>query len=297
MAIVDGKKIADKMLENLKSDFGELLKSDFKNTNLAAVLVGDIGIPSNPSGQASKKFLEIKEKAARRIGIGFKIYEFPEDIDQKKLEEKISEIVKDKENSGVIAELPLPKHLDTQKILDVIPPEKDPDVLSSKAQYAFFIGDSLILPPAVEAVKQIFIEHKVDTNNKKAVVFGHGILVGKPIATWLMQQGSNVKIIDEFTDKDEANELTKKADVVISGVGKPNLITDDMVKDGVVIIDFGFNPSTSSPRPELGTKAGQVVGDITKEVSDKASLVTPVPGGVGPLVVASVLKNLVLLNS
>ena len=263
---IDGKKIRDKVLEELKSEIGS------KKLRLVGVLVGD--------HSGSKKFMELKEKAAKEVGIDFKLHEFPGDISTNKLRDELNNIAKQGVNHGIIIELPLPKQINTQYILNTIPQEKDVDVLSIKAQGAFFVGKSKILPPAVEALKIVFKEHDIDVKGKNIAVFGYGVLIGKPIANWLAVQGASVFVINEFTKRPE--EISKEADIIISGVGETGLIKKDMVKDGVIVIDFGYS------------KGGK--GDIDFDsVSQKASLITPVPGGMGPIVVAAVLKNLLRL--
>ena len=263
---VDGKKIRDKVLEELKSEVGS------RELRLVGVLVGD-----HPG---SKKFMELKEKAAKEIGIDFRLYEFPGDISTNKLRDELNNIAKQGVTHGIIVELPLPEQINAQYILNTIPQEKDVDVLSTKAQGAFFVGKSKILPPAVEALKIVLEEHDVDIKGKDVAVFGYGILIGKPIANWLAVQGASVFVINEFTKNPE--EISKEADIVISGVGEAGLIKGDMVKDDAVVIDFGYS------------KDGK--GDVDFDsVSKKASLITPVPGGMGPIVVAAVLKNLLRL--
>ncbi len=264
---IDGKKIRDNILEEIKSKIGS------KELRLAGILVGD-----HPG---SRKFLELKEKAAKEAGIDFRMYEFPGNISTSKLREEINNIAKQGVNHGVLVELPLPEQINTQYILNTIPQEKDVDVLSTKAQGAFFVGKSKILPPAVEAVKIIFEEHSIDVKGKNIAVFGYGSLVGKPISNWLASQEASVFVINEFTKHPE--EISKEADIVISGVGEVGLIKKDMIKDGAVVIDFGYSDSGK--------------GDVDFDpVSKKAFLITPVPGGMGPIVVAAVLKNLITLN-
>lgn len=273
--IIDGRKIADKILGELKSEVATLRQAQGKPPYLAAVLAGD--------DTGSRRFLELKKKAAEGIGVECRIYEFPEKISNGELRKKLNQIVKATTCGGMIIELPLPAHLNTQAILNVVPEEKDPDVLSQKAQGTFFAGRSKTLPPSVEAVKQIFEEYKIEPKGKIAAVFGYGLLVGKPVSYWLTGQGAAVTVINEFTENPA--ELSQKADIIVSGVGKPDLIKPDMIKDGAVVIDFGF----------ADTEKG-IAGDVDfEEVGKKASLITPVPGGTGPIVVAAVLKNFVEL--
>ncbi len=263
---IDGKKIRNKVLEELKSEVGS------RELRLVGILVGD-----HPG---SKKFMELKEKAAKEIGIDFRLYKFSGDISTNKLRDELNNIAKQGVTHGIIVELPLPEQINTQYILNTIPQEKDVDVLSTKAQGAFFVGKSKILPPAVEALKIVLEEHDIDIKGKGTAVFGYGVLIGKPIANWLAAQGASVFVINEFTKNPE--EISKEADIVISGVGKAGLIKEDMVKDNVVVIDFGYSEDGK--------------GDVDFDsVSKKASLITPVPGGMGPIVVAAVLKNLLRL--
>jgi len=293
--VIDGRKIADRILGELKSEVAKIKKPPY----LAAVLVSPHTkrepAPAAPSGASprygvgvgddagSRRFLESKKKAAESVGIECRIYEFPEKISNGELRKKLNQIVKATTCGGMIIELPLPEYLNTQAILNAVPEEKDPDVLSQKAQGAFFAGRSDILPPSVEAVKQILEEYKIEPKGKLVAVFGYGLLVGKPVSQWLTQQGAMVSVINEFTLNAERYSLN--ADIIVSGVGKPGLIKSDMVKDDAIVIDFGF----------AGMEKG-IAGDVDfEEVSKKASLITPIPGGTGPIVVAAVLKNFVKL--
>jgi methylenetetrahydrofolate dehydrogenase (NADP+)/methenyltetrahydrofolate cyclohydrolase len=220
-----------------------------------------------------KKFIERKIKFAEDIGAETRIYELPQDISTSQLRQKMAEISHILENDGVILQLPLPEQIKTQYVLNGIIASKDVDVLSSRAFGDFATGHSKILPPVVGAIKLIFEKYNVDVRNKNIVIVGAGRLVGKPAAIWLINQEATVSILNEFTP--DISEFTKKADIIISGVGKKNLITPDMIKDGVVIID---------------------VGDADPGVAEKASLFTPAIGGLGPLTVAMVFKNLIELN-
>ncbi len=273
--VIDGRKIADKVLADLAEEIKVLRQIQDKPPKMAAVLVGDIG--------GSRRFLELKQKAAEKIGIGYEIYEFQADISTQHLQEKIGEIADDKTNDGIIVELPLPEQIDVRVVLAAIPKNKDVDVLSGKSQEDFYGNKSKILPPAVEAVKIVFEKNKISVKEKKCAVFGQGLLVGKPVSHWLEQNGAIVTEIDEFTGNPEL--LSKDADIIIAGAGKPNLIKEEMVKKGAIVIDFGYNNIN-----------GKTVGDVDFEaVSQKVSLITPVPGGMGPVVTASVLKNLIKL--
>src|SRR3989344_1197404 len=269
--IINGKEISEK----IKSSLREEIFASKKKIRLAVIKVADDAV--------TEKYLEVKKKFAETVGIDVRIYEVPKDISTNKLREKISEVIHIEENNGVIVQLPLPEGINAQYILDAIIPEKDPDVLSSKSWGKFSMGKNKILPPVVGAVKIIFDENKIELKGKNAVVVGAGRLVGKPISTWLIEEGATVSVIDENTKNPE--EYTKKADILISGVGKPKLITPDMVPDGVVAIDCGTSESS-----------GQVMGDIDPAVAEKALIFAPVPGGVGPITIAVLFKNLFELS-
>lgn len=274
--IVDGKRIAEEMLQKI----AEEVKQIGRPLKLTAVLVGDHA--------GSKKFLELKKKAAEKVGINFTTQEFSADLPEGVLASRLRSLANLPDHSGVLVELPLPRQYHQEHILNTIPIKQDVDVLSVEAQKKFFSGDFLVVPPAVEAVRVIFEKYVVNPQGKKAAVFGHGLLVGKPIAYWLYQRGAMVSVVDEFTKNPK--QYSQEADLVITGVGQPNLINAEMVKEGAVIIDFGYNQQLETGNPQL------VVGDVNfSDVEKKCSLITPVPGGVGPLVIAAVLKNLVSL--
>ncbi len=255
---------------------GEVAKLKTKPL-VAAVLVG--------AQEEMRRFLEIKEEMAKKAGFEYKWYEFSSDITTKKLRAEIVKIAKQKKVSGIILELPLPKHINQQAVLNAIPLEKDPDVLSQKAQGAFFVGRSSVMPPCPAAVKAILDYHKIDVEGKRVAVFGYGLLVGRPAAHMLASMKASVTVISRG-DANQA-ELCCQADILITGTGNVGMIKADMVKEGAIVMDFGY-----------GRAEGKISGDVDFEnVSKKASLITPVPGGVGPLVCAVALENVVKLMS
>lgn len=247
--LIDGKKISEEIKSTLRGD----------GLKLAIVQVGD--------DENSNKFIRQKIKFAEDIGAKTRLYKLPENITTAKLRQKMAEISHIKENNGVILQLPLPSHIKTQYVLNGIIPGKDVDVLSLRS----FGGK--VLAPVVGAVKLIFEKYNIDIKNKNIVIVGAGRLVGKPVANWLMNQNASFTVVDKYTE--DLKFYTLAADIIISGVGKKNLITADMIKSGVIVID---------------------VGDVAPEVAKKSSLFTPTPGGLGPLTVAMVFKNLVELN-
>ena len=260
---VNGKKIAEDLKNSLRE---EVLKLN-KKPRLGIVKVGENII--------SEKFLKMKIKFASDVGISTRTYDFPENISTSELRKKISRIVHTKEISGIIVQLPLPKHINSDYILNALPSYKDPDVLSRKS--------AGILPPVVGAINRIFEDYGVGFMAKNIVILGSGKLVGKPAAAWLMNQEATVCVLNSKSEN--IDYYLKNADIIISGVGKPGLVKSQMVKDGVVAIDCGTSESE-----------GKLIGDFEPEVANKASVFTPVPGGVGPITIAMLFSNLIALQ-
>ncbi len=271
MILMDGKALAEKIYAELRDE----VSKSAKKYRLAVILVGENAV--------IEKFVEKKKKIGEHIGIDVRVYHFPESISATELRKRIAEIVHEEKNSGVIIQLPLPPHIEKQSILNAVVPEKDVDVLSARAVGNFSVGKSRIAPTVVGAIQELFREYKIDVKGKTVAILGAGALVGKPVATWILRESSVVTVITEETPNPE--EILQKADIIISGIGKPGYITGDMVKEGVVVVDAGTSESE-----------GKIRGDVDFDsVSKKASYITPVPGGVGPLTVAMIFKNLLVL--
>ena len=274
--ILSGETIARRILSNLKK------KKTRERLSLVVVQVG-----GNP---VSLKYVEEKRKVAKELGVTFHFVVLPSNVSQTKFEQQIKKMGKDKKVSGMIVQLPLPRRLNTQRVLDCISIEKDVDVLSSASFSDFVLGTLPILPPTVAAIGLLLKKAKKNLESTKVAVVGVGRLVGLPTALWLVQQGATISLVQKGTRN--ASQLISKADIVISGVGKPGLITGKMIKRGAVVIDAGT--SVEYVRPP---RSNMIKGDIDFEsVSKKASFLSPVPGGVGPLTVACLFKNLFLLN-
>lgn len=272
MQILNGKKLAQEILENLKK---EIKKKKLK-LRLVVLRIGE-----NPISQI---FINQKKKACESVGIDFKIYNFKAGIGIQGLKKEIAKIVSNPNNSGIIIQLPLPKNLDTQEILNTIPQEKDVDVLSEDSLGKFYQGILKISPPTVNGILHLLKNYRVKLKGKNIVVVGAGRLVGFPLAIQFLKEKSTLSVLNEFTK--DASSFIKKADILVVGVGRPNLIRANMVKKGVTVIDAGCS-----------IWKGRLVGDVDfKNVSKKADYITPVPGGVGPLTVACLLENLVKLQ-
>lgn len=284
MKILDGKKLAEKILGNLKKKIEE----NKLKLRLAVVQVGE-----NPVSQV---FIEQKKKACEKTGIGFKLFKIPAKIGKLELKREIEKIVRNPKNSGVIIQLPLPKKFVAEEFLNLIPEEKDVDVLSEKSLGKFYQGTLPILPPTVQAILYFFKNYKITLSGKNIIIVGAGRLVGFPLAIHLLKEKATVSVVNEFTRNTPF--FTKKADILVSGVGWPSLIKGELLRKRVVVIDAGTSMKKGKPRRNaFGILRGRLVGDVDfKSVSKKASYITPVPGGVGPMTVACLLENLVKLS-
>lgn len=257
--IIDGKKLARDVLEQIRNDALD------KNLTLAVVIIGN-----NP---VSQKYIERKKEIGEQISVSVVVHEYPETVSTDTLLDAVRQISADPAVHGVIVQMPLPGHLDTDEILNCIPPEKDVDALGVHP---------LVFSPVVLAIQEIFNVHGVSMKDKKVVVLGKGKLVGKPVAVWAEKHGAQVTRIDRQTENQKT--LFADADIIIAGAGVPRLIKKEDVKEGVVLIDA----ATSEME-------GDLVGDIDPSAADRASVYTPVPGGVGPLTVVMLFANLLAL--
>jgi len=269
--IIDGKKISEEIIAGLKE---ERLKIK-KEIRLAVVLVGDH--PANLS------FIKQKEKTAQKLDIGFRLYQYPITIKTKELRKKVGEISRVTYNRGVVVQLPLPNHLNSQAVLNAILPQKDPDVLTERNLGSFYVNRLDILPPVVFAIDYLLRKYEIETRGKNVLIIGRGVLVGKPSAVYFLNQGATVIVANSQTQN--LNNLIENADIIVSGAGQPNLIKGDIIKEGVIIFDAS-----------VVSENGQLKGDCDLEsVKNKAKLVTPVPHGLGPISVVMLFKNLITL--
>lgn len=255
------------MAERLKEEIQEQVSG--KDMSLAVFVMGD-----DPS---SKRFVEMKRKFGDAVGITVIVEQLPKQTSTEKLISQIKESAE--KNQGIIVQLPLPKHIDTDAVRNAIPITHDIDVLSDEACAQFEKGALPILPPVVGAIADIVKQHAIDVKNKKVVVVGKGKLVGAPAAVWLKQQDADVTVLDSKSY--DISYETMKADIVVLGAGEPELLKPDMIVEGAIILDAGTSEA-----------AGRLTGDAHPACAAKASLFTPVPGGIGPLTVAVLFHNL-----
>ena len=269
MNLIDGREIREEILEDLRK---RIENSDVK-PSLVIILVGD--------NKASAVYVRQKKMAGEKIGAVVEVKKLSINTTQVELKELISGLNSTQSVHGIILQLPIPKHLDPEELSQIISPEKDVDgfVLGSKFKPATALG-------VVELLKR----SDVKIYGQKVVVVGRGKIAGKPTAELLKSEGAQVEVIHSET-KNPAS-ITKKADILVSAVGKPKLITADMVKVGAVVVDIGTTPVY--PREDDTDTKTRITGDVDFEnVSKIASKITPVPGGVGPMTVAALMQNLV----
>lgn len=287
--IFNGKQLAQKILDELKAETA----SWHQKPSVAVVSFGD-------KNENSSYILQ-KKKTADFLGFGFKQYHYSE-VDFPKAREYVNKIAKRESVSAVVVQMPLPAGIN-DSLVNVIPVEKDPDLLSDKAVGMFFNGRSLVEPPTPAAILRILKEAGVSVKNKRVAVFGYGRLVGRFLSPMLIKEGAILSIIERDVSKNETVKISQEADVIITATGEARFLTGDMVKDGVVVVDAGFSlvdpvrDREGSQRPPVSNGIdGKMTGDVDLEsVKDKASFVTPVPGGVGPVGVAELFCNVAKL--
>lgn len=255
-----------------KKELTRIEKINFSNLSLGVIQIGEDPV--------SEIYIGEKRKAAEKIGIDFNHYKFSSEIDFNDLKVEISELPDD----GLIVQLPIKANLKTQEVLNLVPFEKDIDGLNEISVGKLITGRLDILPPVVGAVDKILSEKNISLKGKNLVSVGAGRLVGRPMVSYGLSKGSTVSIIRSSTKNPK--KITKNADVIVTGVGKPEFIDETYIKKGVVVIDAGTSKVDD-----------RVVGDVDIDsVKNKAALATPVPSGVGPLTVVSLLENLIKRN-
>lgn len=271
--IIDGKALSQKLKNNMKNEV-ELLKEKGIEPCLAVIIVGD-----NP---ASRVYVNNKKKSCAELGIKSLEYALPEDTTEEELLSLINELNGDNSVDGILCQLPLPKHICEKNVINAVSPVKDVDAFHPENVGHIMIGDYTFLPCTPAGVMEMLKEYQIEIAGKNCVVVGRSNIVGKPMTMLLLKENATVTVCHSRTR--ELASFTKKADILVSAVGKPGLITEDMVKDGAVVIDVAIN------RLENGKLCGDV--DFEK-VKEKASFITPVPGGVGPMTIAVLMKNTV----
>jgi methylenetetrahydrofolate dehydrogenase (NADP+) / methenyltetrahydrofolate cyclohydrolase len=276
--LLDGKALAKKIQSELKEKITQLEPKINRPPGLAVLMVGD-----NP---ASAVYVRNKERACQRVGIASMGQHFPENATQEELTQVIIDLNQDDRVDGILVQLPLPKHLDSIALLHQIAPDKDADGLHPVNLGKLVRSEAGLRSCTPAGVMKLLQEYELALEGKKAVVIGRSILVGKPIALMLLEKNVTVTIAHSRTQ--DLGAVCREADIIVAAVGRPEMITREMVKPGAVVIDVGTN------RVETSDGKSKLVGDVAfDEVSEVASYITPVPGGIGPMTVAMLLSNTV----
>ena len=271
MNIIDGKAVSKKVKEDVKAEC-EQLKAKGVTPGLAVIIVGD--------DPASQVYVHNKEVACEACGFYSVKYALPAETTQEELNALIDKLNKDDKINGILCQLPLPSHLDDKEVINRIDPLKDVDAFHPVNVGAIMIGDYNYLPCTPAGVMELIHSTGVDVSGKKAVVMGRSNIVGKPMAMLLLHENATVEITHSRTQN--LADITKGADILVAAIGKAKFVKADMVKDGAVVIDVGMNRDEN----------GKLCGDVDfEDVKDKCSFITPVPGGVGPMTIAMLMKN------
>lgn len=271
--IISGKEVAAVLNEGTAAKVAEL-KNKGIGVSLAVIIVGD--------DPASKVYVNNKKKACEKLGITSYEYVLPESTTQEELMQTVKELNERADVNGILCQLPLPKHLDSNAVIDAIAPEKDVDCFSPTNVGLLNIGRGRLLPCTPAGIMDMLEYKNISVSGKHCVVIGRSNIVGKPMSALLLAADATVTVCHSKTQN--LKEITKTADVLIAAVGRPKFVTADMVKDGAVVIDVGIHR----------TESGKLCGDVDFDsVEPKASYITPVPGGVGPMTIARLMRNTV----
>ncbi len=271
--IIDGKELAKNIKLQLKIEVENLRKNGII-PKLAVIMIGD--------DPASKVYVKNKSRACQKVGIEFEEYLFDANIEEKELFSIIEKLNKDKSVTGILLQAPIPKHLNINKAIELISPSKDVDGFNPVNIGKLTIGEDTFISCTPYGIMKMFEEYKIQTEGKHVVILGRSNIVGKPLIQCMLNLNSTVTVCHSRTNNIE--EITRTADILISAIGKPKFVKENMIKDGAVIIDVGINRVNN----------GSIVGDTDYEnIYKKASYITPVPGGVGPMTIAMLLTNVV----
>ncbi len=270
--IINGKQVSQNLREKQKSETEALFQKYGKRPGLAVIIVGE--------DPASKVYVANKEKACIEVGFHSELYRLPEKTTMEELLELIEKLNNDDKIHGILCQLPLPKHLDEEKVILAINPNKDVDAFHPVNTGKIMIGNHSFLPCTPAGVMKLIESTGTEISGKECVVIGRSNIVGKPQAMLLLQANGTVTICHSRTK--DLKEVTKRADILVVAIGKADFITGDMIKDGAVVIDVGMNRN----------KEGKLTGDVDfLSCEKKASYITPVPGGVGPMTITMLLEN------
>ncbi len=282
MRLIDGKQIAETIKQEIAGEVQRIKDQEGKVPHLAAILVGE--------DPASETYVNSKARACKQVGFDSSTYRFPVDVTEAELLEAVEFINNDPEIDGLIVQLPLPGHIDNQKVIQHIVPEKDVDGFHPVNVGRMTIGLPSYVSATPNGIMELIMRSRIETRGKQCVILGRSNIVGKPMSLLMSrnEEPGNATVTVCHSKTQNLGEVTSRADILIVAIGQPEFVTADMVKEGAVVIDVGIHRVPSDK-----TKSGfRLIGDVRfDEVSEKASYITPVPGGVGPMTIVSLLMN------
>ena len=280
MELLDGKKTSTLVQEAIAEEVHKIVAQGQRPPHLVAILVGDNG--------ASMTYVNNKVTACERVGFASSVVNLPENVSQEDLLKEIEKLNEDKGIDGFIVQLPLPKHINEQEVLLTINPDKDADGFHPTNFGRMALGLEAFIPATPYGILELLSQYKIPTDGKNVVVIGRSDIVGRPISILLSQKPWKATVILTHSRTQNLAELTQKADIIIAALGIPNFLKAEMVKEGAVIIDVGI----TRVKDASAKKGFRIVGDVDFDhVKNKASYITPVPGGVGPMTIAMLMKN------
>ena len=281
MELLDGKKVSTEIKAEIAAEVEKMVASGHRRPNLVAILVGDNG--------GSRTYVANKEKACKAVGFDSSVIRYDADITEAELLDEIKKLNTDDKVDGFIVQLPLPAHIDEQKVIEAIDPTKDVDGFHPVNVGRMMIGLPAFLPATPAGIMTLLERYHIETSGKHCVVLGRSNIVGKPIANMLVQKAKpgNATVTVCHSRTPNIKELCLQADIIIAAIGVPQFLKADMVKEGAVVIDVGI---TRIENKETGK--AQIVGDVDFDnVAPKCSYITPVPGGVGPMTIVTLMQN------
>jgi len=283
MILIDGKKVAAEIKEEIAAEVHKIKKSGGKQPHLAAVLVGHDG--------ASETYVSYKIKDCEAVGFKSSLVRFEDDVKEEELLAKVQELNEDEDLDGFIVQLPLPDHISEQKVIEAIDPKKDADGFHPINVGRMVIGLPSFVSATPFGVVELLKRYKIETSGKNCVIVGRSNIVGRPLSVLMSQKSINATVTVAHSRTKNLEEVCRNADILIAAIGVPEFVTGNMVKEGAVVIDVGTTRVKSDK-----TKSGwKLKGDVKfDEVADKCSYITPVPGGVGPMTRVSLLNNTLL---
>lgn len=280
MELLDGKKTAALVQEAIAKEVQELVAKGNRPPHLVAILVGDNG--------ASMTYVNNKVTACERVGFASSVVKLPQEVTQEELLKEIEKLNEDKNIDGFIVQLPLPKHINEQEVLLAVNPDKDADGFHPTNFGRMALGLEAFIPATPFGILELLTQYEIPTDGKHVVVIGRSDIVGRPISILLSQKPWNATVTLTHSRTQNLAQLTQEADIIVAALGIPNFLKAEMVKEGAVIIDVGITRVADAS----AKKGFRIVGDVDfEQVKEKASYITPVPGGVGPMTIAMLMKN------